>query len=187
MGFEPTTTVIGNVTRTPELRKSAAGRDTIRFRIGFTPRHFDADELRHVNGEPLFLNCRAKNEQAANIAATLTVGMQVIVTGRIRPTHYTRDSGEVVDSVYLEVDACGPSLRHASAYVVLNDRDDVEPDPAAFDTPLEDAAKVDAGRKPVTVDAGAKPSPALLAERFQSRAGRGPVIRHTTFTAGGAL
>jgi single-strand DNA-binding protein len=56
-------------------------------------------------------------QAAENVAESLTRGMRVIVTGRLRQRSYETKEGEKRTVYELEVDELGPSLRNASAKV----------------------------------------------------------------------
>ena len=56
-------------------------------------------------------------QAAENVAESLTRGMRVIVTGRLKQRSYETKEGEKRTVYELEVDEVGPSLRDASAKV----------------------------------------------------------------------
>ena len=56
-------------------------------------------------------------QAAENVAESLTRGMRVIVTGRLKQRSYETKEGEKRTVYELEVDEVGPSLRNASAKV----------------------------------------------------------------------
>ncbi|GAB2567323.1 single-stranded DNA-binding protein [Leucobacter ruminantium] len=117
MAGEPIVTVVGNLVADPEPRVSQAGKPWVTFRIASTPRVRDRQTGDWSDGEPLWLGCRAYGEYADNIAASLTKGMRVIVTGRLSQRSYTDKNGEQRTSLDLEVEEVGPSLRFATAAV----------------------------------------------------------------------
>ena len=56
-------------------------------------------------------------EMAENVAESLTKGMRVIVSGRLKSRSYETKEGEKRTVIELEVDEIGPSLRYANAKV----------------------------------------------------------------------
>ena len=56
-------------------------------------------------------------QAAENVAESLTRGMRVTVTGRLRQRSYETKEGEKRTVYELEADELGPSLRNASAKV----------------------------------------------------------------------
>ncbi|HEX9228344.1 MAG TPA: single-stranded DNA-binding protein [Arthrobacter sp.] len=118
MANETTITVIGNLTNDVELRFTPSGSAVANFTIASTPRTFDRQKNEWVDGETLFLRCSIWREAAENVAESLTKGMRVIVSGRLKSRSYedkkTQEKRTVIE---LEVDEIGPSLRYANAKV----------------------------------------------------------------------
>ncbi|UXE05198.1 ssDNA binding protein [Arthrobacter phage Jamun] len=117
MSGETTITVIGNLTNDPELRFTPSGSAVANFTIASTPRTFDRQSNEWKDGETLFLRCSIWREAAENVAESLTKGMRVIVSGRLKSRSYETKEGEKRTVVELEVDEIGPSLRYAQAKV----------------------------------------------------------------------
>lgn len=118
MAGETTVTVIGNLTNDPELRFSPSGSAVANFTIASTPRTFDRNKNEWVDGETLFLRASIWREAAENVAETLTKGMRVIASGRLKSRSYedkkTQEKRTVIE---FEVDEIGPSLKYANAKV----------------------------------------------------------------------
>lgn len=117
MAGETTITVIGNLTSDPELRFTPAGSAVANFTIASTPRTFDRASSEWKDGETLFLRAAVWREAAENVAESLTKGMRVIVSGRLKSRSYETKEGEKRTVIELEVDEIGPSLRYANAKV----------------------------------------------------------------------
>jgi len=117
MAGETTITVIGNLTNDPELRFTPSGSAVANFTVASTPRTFDRQTNEWKDGETLFLRGSVWRESAENVAESLTKGMRVIVSGRLKSRSYETKEGEKRTVVELEVDEIGPSLRYASAKV----------------------------------------------------------------------
>jgi single-strand DNA-binding protein len=110
-------TITGNLVEDPELRFTPAGQAVTRFRVASTPRFRDNATGEWKDGDSLFLTCNVWRQAAENTAESLTRGMRVIVSGRLRQRSYETKEGEKRTVYEVEVDDVGPSLRNASAKV----------------------------------------------------------------------
>jgi single-strand DNA-binding protein len=110
-------TIAGNLVDDPELRFTPAGQPVARFRVASTPRFLDKNTNEWKDGDSLFLTCNVWRQAAENVAESLTRGMRVIVSGRLRQRSYETKEGEKRTVYEVEVDDVGPSLRNASAKV----------------------------------------------------------------------
>jgi single-strand DNA-binding protein len=110
-------TIAGNLVDDPELRFTPAGQPVARFRVASTPRFRDNASGEWKDGDSLFLTCNVWRQAAENVAESLTRGMRVIVSGRLRQRSYETKEGEKRTVYEVEVDDVGPSLRNASAKV----------------------------------------------------------------------
>jgi len=117
MAGETVITVIGNLTADPELRFTPSGAAVANFTVASTPRTLDKQSGEWKDGEALFMRCNIWRQPAENVAETLTRGMRVMVTGRLRQRSFETREGEKRTVVELEVDEVGPSLRYATAKV----------------------------------------------------------------------
>lgn len=115
-------TIIGNLTRDPELRYTPTGQAVANFAVASTPRYLDKNTNEWKDGDALFLNCSVWRQAAENVAESLQRGMRVIVSGRLRQRSYETKEGEKRTVVEVEVDEVGPSLRYASAKVTKSAR-----------------------------------------------------------------
>ena len=110
-------TIAGNLVDDPELRFTPAGQPVAKFRVASTPRFLDKSTNEWRDGDSLFLTCNVWRQAAENVAESLTRGMRVIVSGRLRQRSYETKEGEKRTVYEVEVDDVGPSLRNASAKV----------------------------------------------------------------------
>jgi len=110
-------TIAGNLVDDPELRFTPAGQPVARFRVASTPRFRDNATGEWKDGDSLFLTCNVWRQAAENVAESLTRGMRVIVSGRLRQRSYETREGDKRTVYEVEVDDVGPSLRNASAKV----------------------------------------------------------------------
>ena len=122
MAGETIITVVGNLTADPELRYTQNGLAVANFTIASTPRNFDRASSEWKDGEALFLRASVWREFAENVAGTLTKGMRVMATGRLKQRSYETKEGEKRTVFEVEVDEVGPSLRNATAKVTKTQR-----------------------------------------------------------------
>ena len=84
-------TLVGNLTRDPELRFTTGGRGVASFGLAVSRRY-------QVNGEwqeqTSYFNIVAWGQMGENAASTLTKGMRVIVSGRLEQREYQNREGE---------------------------------------------------------------------------------------------
>ncbi|GAA3682078.1 single-stranded DNA-binding protein [Nocardioides ginsengisoli] len=117
MAGETVITVIGNLVDDPELRFTPSGAAVANFRIASTPRTFDRQSNEWKDGDALFLSCAVWRQYAENVAESLTKGMRVIVTGRLKSRQYETREGEKRTAMEIDVEEVGPALRYATAKV----------------------------------------------------------------------
>ena len=118
--MDNTVTVSGNVTRDPELRYTTGGRGVASFGLACNRRY-------QVNGEwqeqVSFFNVTAWAQLGENVAASVTKGSRVIVTGRLEQRSWDTQDGEKRSVVEIVADDIGPSLKWATAEVTRTERD----------------------------------------------------------------
>jgi single-strand DNA-binding protein len=112
-----TYTITGNVVADPEMRYTAQGQPVCTFRVAETQRVKDAATGEWKDGDSLFMTCTAWQQLAEHAAETLTRGMRVIVSGRLRQRSYETREGEKRTVYEVTVDEVGPSLRYATCKV----------------------------------------------------------------------
>ncbi|WP_026645571.1 single-stranded DNA-binding protein [Bifidobacterium sp. AGR2158] len=121
MAGETIITVVGNLTRDPELRTVGNGSTVVNFTIAASTRQFNRNTNQWEDGDTLFLNCSAWDTAhaalASNIAQSLSKGMAVIAQGRLVQRTYETESHDKRTVVELRVETIGPSLRRATAQV----------------------------------------------------------------------
>jgi single-strand DNA-binding protein len=109
-----TVTLVGNVTRDPELRYTTGGRGVASFGMAVNRRY-------QVNGEwqeqTSFFNVVAWGTLGENAAACVTKGTRLVVFGRLEQRSWETQDGEKRTVVEVIADELGPSLRWAQAQV----------------------------------------------------------------------
>jgi single-strand DNA-binding protein len=122
MAGETPITVVGNLTADPELRFTPSGAAVANFTVASTPRTFDRQTNDWKDQETLFLNCSVWRQAAENAAESLTRGMRVIVSGRLKARSYETREGEKRTVFEIDVEEVGPSLKMATAKVQKTSR-----------------------------------------------------------------
>ncbi|NUR08076.1 MAG: single-stranded DNA-binding protein [Nocardioidaceae bacterium] len=115
-------TVVGNLTADPELRFTPSGAAVANFTVASTPRVFDRQTGEWKDQEALFLNCSVWRQAAENAAESLTRGMRVVVTGRLKARSFETREGEKRTVFEIDVEEVGPSLKYATAKVTKTSR-----------------------------------------------------------------
>lgn len=103
-------TAAGNATRDPELRYTQGGKAVCSFAIACNKRVKNADGD-WEDGPTTFVNVTAWDQLAENVAATVTKGARVIVTGELFLDQFERDDGTKGQSLKLTATDVGVSLR----------------------------------------------------------------------------
>ena len=131
-------TMIGNLVNDPELRFTPSGAAVAKFTVASTPRYLDKNTNEWKDGDSLFLNCQIWRQAAENVAESLTRGMRVIVSGRLKQRSYETKEGEKRTVFEVEVDEVGPSLRNATAKVTKTTKGGGSFTPASDNSSAED-------------------------------------------------
>jgi len=112
-----TVTVVGNLTRDPEVTFTKSGKAVANLGLAQSYRKANSDE--EVTS---FFDVSAWDTLAENVGDSLQKGMRVVVTGRLQQDSWEKD-GETRTKVKIVADEIAPSLRWASAEVTRNPRD----------------------------------------------------------------
>ncbi len=123
MASENNVTLVGNLTRDPELRFTQSGRGVASFGLAVNRRY-------QMNGEwqeeTSFFNVVAWGDLGENASASLNKGSRIVVTGRLQQREYETREGEKRTVVEIIADDLGPSLRWAQAEVNKISRDSAD-------------------------------------------------------------
>ena len=114
-----TVTLIGNLTRDPELRFTTGGRGIANFGLAVNRRYQQNGEWQEQTS---FFNVVCWGDLGENVATTLTKGSRAIVTGRIEQRNYETQDGEKRSVFEVVADEVGPSLRWATAQIERTER-----------------------------------------------------------------
>jgi single-strand DNA-binding protein len=121
--MDNTITIVGNVTRDPELTYTPSGQAKVRLGVAVNRRWFDK-ALNDWAEQTSFFDVTGWRELAENAADTLAKGSRVIVTGRLEQRSWDdKDTGQKRYAVEIIADDLGPSLRWATATVQRTEKD----------------------------------------------------------------
>jgi single-strand DNA-binding protein len=114
-------TIVGNVTRDPEIRYTAGGAAKASFSVAVS-RRWQNRQTNEWEEQTSFLNVVCWREMAENVAESIGKGTRVVVTGRLEQRSWETEQGEKRSVVEIVADEIAPSLRWATATVNKNDR-----------------------------------------------------------------
>jgi single-strand DNA-binding protein len=113
-------TLVGNVTRDPELRFTPTGQATASFGLAVN-RRWQNRQSGDWEEAVSFFDVVCWREMAENVSESLSRGSRVIVTGRLEQRSWEKE-GEKRSKIEVVADEIGPSLRWATATVTKNER-----------------------------------------------------------------
>ena len=123
MANDNTVTLVGNLTKDPELRYTTGGRGVASFGIAVNRRYMVNNEWQE---QVSFFNVVAWADLGENAAASLHKGNRVVVTGRLEQRSYETREGEKRNITEVIADDLGPSLRWAQAQIERISRDSAD-------------------------------------------------------------
>src|SRR5580700_6038722 len=116
-----TVTIIGNITRDPELRFTPSGQATATFGLAVN-RRWQNRQTQEWEEATSFFDVVCWREMAENAAESLSKGARVIVTGRLDQRSWETPDGDKRSKVEVVADEIGPSICWATAQVTKNER-----------------------------------------------------------------
>jgi single-strand DNA-binding protein len=118
-----TVTLIGNLTRDPEIRYTPQGKAVVTLTVADTPRSLDRASGQWVDGVTDFVKVVAWENLAENVAASLTKGAKVVVVGKYVAEKYTdKTTNEERSTRKLVAEEVSPSLTFATAQLTKKNR-----------------------------------------------------------------
>ena len=118
MAYDNTVSIVGNVTRDPELRFTPSGAPVCTFGVAWNRRYERSGEQVE---EVSFFDVTCWRSLAENVAESITKGTRVIVYGRLDQRSWETPDGEKRHKVEIVADEVSPSLRWASAQISRNE------------------------------------------------------------------
>lgn len=107
-----TVTLVGNITRDPELRYTTGGRGVASFGLAVNRRYQSNGEWQEQTS---FFDVVAWGTLGENVAASMNKGTRAVVYGRLEQRSWENENGEKRTKIEVIADEIGPSLRWAKA------------------------------------------------------------------------
>jgi single-strand DNA-binding protein len=111
-------TIVGNLTRDPEIRFTANGTAMATLGVAVNRRWRGNDG--EFQEQTSFFDCVLWRELAENAGDSLSKGDRVIITGRLEQRSWDTPEGEKRYKIEIIADEVGPSIRWATASVTRN-------------------------------------------------------------------
>ena len=115
MGFNNTVTVVGNVTRDPELRFTPNGAAVTSFGLAWNRKGQNDEDV------VSFFDVTCWSGLAENVAESIHKGDRVVVYGRLDQRSWETPEGERRSKVEIVADDVSPSLRWATVEITRNE------------------------------------------------------------------
>lgn len=116
-------TIVGNITRDPELRYTPSGQANVRLGVAVNRRWQDRSSGQWQE-QTSFFDVKCWSQMAENVSESLTRGARVVVSGRLEQRSWETEQGDKRSKVEIVADEVAPSLRWATAEVKRNERRD---------------------------------------------------------------
>ncbi len=111
-----TITVVGNITRDPELKFLNSGQAAVRLSMAVN-RRWQNRQTQEWEERVSYFEVTGYGPMAENVANSLTKGTRIIVTGRLEQRSWETPDGDKRSIVEINADEIAPSLRFATAVV----------------------------------------------------------------------
>ncbi len=116
-----TITVVGNITRDPELKFLNSGQAAVRLSVAVN-RRWQNRQTQEWEERVSYFEVTGYGALAENAANSLTKGTRVIVSGRLEQRSWETENGDKRSIVEINADEIAPSLRFATAVVTRTPR-----------------------------------------------------------------
>jgi single-strand DNA-binding protein len=120
-----TVTLVGNITRDPELRFTPSGQAIATFGLAVN-RRWQNRQTQEWEEAVSFFDVACWAQLGENVSESLSKGTRVMVTGRLDQRSWETQDGEKRSKVEVVADEVAPSLRWATAQVTRNERRDAD-------------------------------------------------------------
>jgi single-strand DNA-binding protein len=134
MAYDNTVTIVGNLTRDPELRFTPSGQATATFGVAVNRVWTDRQSQERKEATS-FLDVVCWGQLAENAAQSLIRGTRVVVSGRLDQRSWENQEGEKRSKIEITADEVAPSLRYATVQITRNERRSPEGAPAYSNAP----------------------------------------------------
>ena len=114
--MDNTVTLVGNVTRDPELRYTPSGQAVATFGLAVN-RRWQNRQTNDWEEQVSFFDVKCWAQMAENVGESVQKGSRVVVSGRLEQRSWETDNGDKRSKVEVVADEIAPSLRWATAQV----------------------------------------------------------------------
>ena len=114
-------TVVGNVTRDPELKFLNSGQAALKLSVAVN-RRWQNRQTQEWEERVSYFEIVGYGAMAENAANSLVKGSRVIVSGRLEQRTWETENGDKRSIVEINADEIGPSLKWATAVVTRTPR-----------------------------------------------------------------
>jgi single-strand DNA-binding protein len=114
-------TIVGNLTRDPELRFTPTGQATATFGVAVN-RRWQNRQTNEWEEATSFFDVVCWRELAENAAQSLSKGTRVLVSGRLDQRSWETAEHERRSKIEITADEVAPSLRYATVQITRNER-----------------------------------------------------------------
>jgi single-strand DNA-binding protein len=121
MAQDNSVSIVGNLTREPELRFTPSGQATATFGIAVN-RTWTDRQSQERRESTSFFDVVCWGTLAENAATSLARGTRVVVTGRLDQRSWETPDGDKRSKVEITAEEIAPSLRWATVQVTRNER-----------------------------------------------------------------
>jgi single-strand DNA-binding protein len=116
-----TITIVGNVTRDPELKFLNSGQAALKLSVAVN-RRWQNRQTQEWEERVSYFEVVGYGSLAENAANSLSKGSRVIVNGRLEQRSWETENGDKRSIVEINADEIGPSLKWATAAVTKTPR-----------------------------------------------------------------
>jgi len=116
MAYDNTITIVGNLTRDPELRFTPGGAAVANFGVAWNQKGRDGQE-----DKVSFFDVTCWRQLAENVSDSLQKGARVVVHGRLDQRSWENQDGDKRSKVEIVADDVAPSLKWATAELRKNE------------------------------------------------------------------
>ncbi len=109
-------TIVGNVTRDPEMRYTSGGRAVATIGVAVN-RRWKNQQSNEWQEQVSYFDVICWGDLGENVVNSITKGARVMVSGRLEQRSWETESGDKRSKVEIVADEIGPSLRWATAEV----------------------------------------------------------------------
>ena len=113
--------IVGNLTRDPELRFTQSGQATASFGVAVN-RRWQNRQTNEWEEAVSFFDVVCWGQLAENTAQSLTKGTRIMVSGRLDQRSWETPDHERRSKIEITADEVAPSLRYATVNITRNER-----------------------------------------------------------------